>query len=63
MSKKYTVRYWEHNYIEQEIEADSKEEAESKMQDMVCSGEIDLSFAELDNCGYEVVDDDEVDEK
>ena len=63
MSKKYTVRYWEHNYIEIEVEADSKDDAETKAQEMVCSGEVDLSFAELENCGYEVVDDEEVDEK
>ena len=54
--KKYTVRYHEESYIEQEIEADSREEVEEKMREMVCSGKIDLSFAELGNSGYEVVD-------
>ena len=53
---KYTVRYTETNYIEREIEAESKDEAEEKMMDMVCSGKIDLSFAELDECKCEVVE-------
>lgn len=55
---KYTVRYTETNHIEKEVEAESKEEAEQKMLEMVCSGKIDLSFAELDDSKVEVVDED-----
>ena len=54
---KYTVRYHEENYIEKEIEANSPEEAEEKMWEMVTSGEIDLSYAELANSGCEVIND------
>ena len=48
---KYLVRYTERSSIDKLIEAESKEEAERKMLDMVANGEIDLSFAELDESG------------
>ena len=47
---KYTVRYTETNWIEREVEASSQQEAEDKMMEMVCSGEVDLADAELEDC-------------
>ena len=52
---KYKVRYWERQSAERIIEAESDAEARRKMQDVICSGGIDLSFAELDDCGTEAV--------
>ncbi len=52
---KYTVRYTETNVIEREIEAESKDEAEKRMMEMVCEGKIDLSFAELVDSKCETV--------
>ena len=46
---KYLVRYTERSSIDKLIEAESQEDAENKMLDMVAKGEIDLSFAELDD--------------
>ena len=54
---KYLVRYTETNVIEREIEAESKDKAEKKMMEMICSDKIDLSFAELVDSKCEVVDD------
>lgn len=50
---KFKVVYWERTSIEREIEAESDAEAREKMREMVCNGEIDLSFAELDDSGVE----------
>ena len=53
---KYTVIYTETNVIEREVEAESKDEAEKKMLELVCEGKIDLSFAELADCKCEAID-------
>lgn len=50
---KYKVRYWERTSAERIIEADTDEEARKKMQDVIASGGIDLSFAELDDSGVD----------
>lgn len=52
---KFKVRYWERTSVDRVIEADTDEEARKKMQDVIASGGIDLSFAELDDCGTEAV--------
>ena len=50
---KFNVTYWERLSVSREIEAESDAEARRKMQEMVIKGEIDLSFAELDDSGIE----------
>ena len=50
---KYKVRYWERTSVSRIIEAESDAEARKKMQDVICSGGIDLSFANLDDSGTE----------
>lgn len=54
--KTYTVRYTEHTWIDIEVKASSKEEAEEKAREMVLNGEVDLSDSEIDKSEYEVVD-------
>lgn len=53
--KKFTVEYWEHIAVWREVEAETEEEAREKMQEMVECGEVDMSNAEIGDCGYEVM--------
>ncbi len=57
--QKYTVRYTETSYVEREIEAGSRDEAEEKMIDMVCGDKIDMSEAEHYDSKCEVVDEEQ----
>ncbi len=50
---KFKVVYWERNSVEREIEAETDAEARQKMREMLANGEIDLSYAELDDSGVE----------
>ena len=50
---KFKVRYWERTSVDRVIEADTDEEARKKMLDVIASGGIDLSFAELDDSGVD----------
>lgn len=50
---KYKVRYWERTCVDRIIEAESDAEACKKMQEVICSGGIDISFANLCDSGTE----------
>lgn len=45
--RKYIVQYIETNCLERQIEADSEEDAEQKMLEMLCSGKLHITEAQL----------------
>ena len=49
----FKVFYWERISTEQEIDAETDDEARKRMREMIADGEIDLSCAELDDSGIE----------
>ena len=50
---KFKVVYWEHISAEQEIDAETDDEARKKMREMLADGKIDVSCVELDDSGIE----------
>lgn len=50
---KFKVVYWERTSVEQEIDAETDDEARKRMREMISDGEIDVSCAELDDSGIE----------
>ena len=50
---KFKVVYWERISTEQEIDAETDDEARKRMREMISDGEIDVSCAELDDSGIE----------
>lgn len=50
---KFKVVYWERTSIEREIEAETDDEARQKMREMIADGEVDVSYAELDDSGVD----------
>lgn len=50
---KFKVTYWERLSVEREIEAETDAEARKKMSEMIANGEVDVSYAELDDSGIE----------
>lgn len=50
---KFKVVYWERISTEQEIDAETDDEARKKMREMFADGKIDVSCVELDDSGIE----------
>ena len=50
---KLKVVYWERISTEQEIDAETDDEARKKMREMLADGKIDVSCVELDDSGIE----------
>ena len=50
---KFKVVYWERISTEQEIDAETDDEARKKMREMLADGKIDVSCVELDDSGIE----------
>ena len=50
---KFKVVYWERISAEQEIDAETDDEARKKMREMLADGKIDVSCVELDDSGIE----------
>ena len=50
---KFKVVYWERISAEQEINAETDDEARKKMREMLADGKIDVSCVELDDSGIE----------
>ena len=50
---KFKVFYWERISTEQEIDAETDDEARKKMREMLADGKIDVSCVELDDSGIE----------
>lgn len=50
---KFKVVYWERISTEQEIDAETDDEARKKMREMLADGKIDASCVELDDSGIE----------
>ena len=50
---KFKVVYWERISTEQEIDAETDNEARKKMREMLADGKIDVSCVELDDSGIE----------
>ena len=50
---KFKVVYWERISTEQEIDAETDDEARKKMREMLANGKIDVSCVELDDSGIE----------
>ena len=50
---KFKVVYWERISAEQEIDAETNDEARKKMREMLADGKIDVSCVELDDSGIE----------
>ena len=50
---KFKVVYWERISTEQEIDAETDDEARKKMREMLADGKIDGSCVELDDSGIE----------
>ena len=50
---KFKVVYWERISTEQEIDAETDDEARKKMREMLADGKIDVSCVELDGSGIE----------
>jgi hypothetical protein len=50
---KFKVVYWERTSVEREIEAETDAEARQKMREMVANGDVDASYAELDDSGVD----------
>ena len=50
---KFKVVYWERISTEQEIDAETGDEARKKMREMLADGKIDVSCVELDDSGIE----------
>ncbi len=56
MAKKiFTVEYWEHSALFENIEAETAEEAVEILKNKVENGEVDFSNLELGDSGYEVI--------
>lgn len=54
--KTYVVEYWEHRAVFMDVEADTPEEAEQRMEELVANGKIDLvAEMELGDSGYDVI--------
>lgn len=53
--KTYTVRYYEHIYVERKIMASSPSEAKQKMNEMIGSGMIEVSFPEVESTECKVI--------
>ena len=49
--KKFKVTYWERQSVTREIEAETDAEARKKMQELITNGELDISYADLDDSG------------
>lgn len=61
---KYTVEYWEHIACFRDIEADSPEEAEHKMEELVGAGKIDMFLeGEVGDSGIECIGETQDDKK
>ena len=50
---KFKVVYWERISTEQEVDAETDDEARKKMREMLADGKIDVSCVELDDSGIE----------
>ena len=50
---KFKVVYWERISAEQEIDAETDDEARKKMREMLADGKIDVSCVQLDDSGIE----------
>ena len=50
---KFKVVYWERISTEQEIDAETDNEARKKMREMLADGKIDVPCVELDDSGIE----------
>lgn len=50
---KFKVVYWERISAEQEIDAETDDEARKKMREILADGKIDVSCVELDDSGIE----------
>ena len=50
---KFKIVYWERISAEQEIDAETDDEARKKMREMLADGKIDVSCVELDDSGIE----------
>ena len=50
---KFKVVYWERISTEQEIDAETDDDARKKMREMLADGKIDVSCVELDDSGIE----------
>ena len=50
---KFKVVYWERISTEQEIDAETDDEARKKMREMLADGKIDVSCVELDDSDIE----------
>ena len=50
---KFKVVYWERTSVEQEIDAETDDEARKRMREMIADGMVDVSCAELDDSGIE----------
>ena len=50
---KFKVVYWERISTEQEIDAETDNDARKKMREMLADGKIDVSCVELDDSGIE----------
>lgn len=50
---KFKVVYWERTSVEQEIDAETDDEARKRMREMIDGGIVDASCAELVDSGIE----------
>ena len=50
---KFKVVYWERISAEQEIDAETDDEARKKMRELLADGKIDVSCVQLDDSGIE----------